>query len=332
MDDVHRKAMRVFALLDGIDPSLKGEIALARSLYNKAITVAAEKINATGRGMGSSLKREILMREISDFGAVDSIYSTISKANPDTLSKELLELLEDIVQSNPGPDAPKFCPDCGYRLDISEDLLFLVCHVCSGMMEVGDMNTGSHERLPKTKVGTFKPNRHLKQWMDRIFARNAPESLTEEVIERIRRGCVAKRLTMEMGVEDLRAVLREQKLTTYNGDVPYILQKITKRGPPNVSPEIVSKVTSLFIEIMEIRGDVKKDGRTNRIYYPYYLYKLFDIYLERPEEREILEFIHLHATETLSSNDEEWRSICLMVPALRGKYRPTVLKIGNCRR
>ncbi len=331
MDEVHRKAMRGLGLLMEIGASQ--DEPRIRSLYMRALTIASNRAMEmeieAGKSLGSGTKKEILLREISDHGLVDEVHAIASSFPVSKERSELLEILDELALSEAGPDAPQHCPECSYRLDVSYDSLLLVCHFCGEVLEVNDMNICPLERLPKTKVGIFKPNRHFKQWMDRIFARNPPESLSEEIIDRIRRGCIAKRLTMEMGVEDLRSVLRELKLTAYNGDVPYILMKITRRGPPAVSPEVTAKVTSLFLEIMEVRGDVKKDGRTNRIYYPYYIYKLYDIFLTDEEERKILEFIHLHAAGTLSSNDEEWRSICETVPSLRGKYRPTVLKVPS---
>ena len=232
------------------------------------------------------------------------------------------------------------CDTCGNEMDVSRDCTYMVCYTCGDTgIDMKENMPDSMKNVPKSKTGNFKPNRHFKRWIDRILAKEPEEEIGdshdpanyrgEKLIAKIRQVCVNKGLTTEyITVRDIRSILKSLGCSIYNENIPLIMKKLTNRGPPNLSEDSYYKVYSLFIQVMEIRDSIKKDGRSNRIYYPYYIYKIFDIYLEG-DERKAMGYIHLHSNHTLTSNDEEWRLICNAVPSLHKKYKPTVQLLDN---
>jgi hypothetical protein len=125
-------------------------------------------------------------------------------------------------------------------------------------------------------------------------------------------------------VDDGRRLLKELNKTNLNKNISLIMKLLTGKGPPQISEDLYQLGYSIFLQVMEARENINFKNRNNRIYYPYYLYKIFDIILESPDDRRLLNYIHLHKNPTLANNDLEWYDICNNVPFLNGKYIPTI--------
>lgn len=227
------------------------------------------------------------------------------------------------------------CEKCNSLMDISEDRTKLECYVCND----SNVNLGtiidSSKNIYKYKHGNFKPNRHSKCWIDRILAKEDEEEIGdpkdpnnirgEKLIQKMIEKCKLSGTSLEyITVDDGRRLLKELKHTHLNKNISLIMKKITGRGPPQIKEELYQKGYSLFLQVMDVRENIKFSKRNNRIYYPYYIYKIFDIILEDANDRKLLNYIHLHKHPTLSHNDSEWREICKHIPFLRNKYKPTI--------
>ena len=69
------------------------------------------------------------------------------------------------------------------------------------------------------------------------------------------------------------------------------------------------------VEAIEIGERVRPPGRTNRNYYPYYIYKILDAIIPKDapgaqEHRRVLYYIYMQGQDTLDKNDREWEEIC----------------------
>jgi hypothetical protein len=217
-------------------------------------------------------------------------------------------------------------------MDISEDRTKLECYVCND----SNVNTGtiidSVKNIYKYKYGNFKPNRHSKCWIDRILAKEDEEEIGsvtdirgDKLIHALLDKCKRSGISLEyMTVDDGRRMLKEIKHTHLNKNIAMIMKRITGRGPPHISEDLYQRGYSLFLQVMDVRENIKFSNRNNRRYYPYYIYKIFDLILEDPNDRKLLNYIHLHKHPTLSHNDGEWREICKNIPYLSDKYKPTM--------
>ena len=117
-------------------------------------------------------------------------------------------------------------------------------------------------------------------------------------------------------------MLKEIKQTSLNRNIPLILKKLTGIGPPSLSEQLLQKVEKIFDKIVEVEEKRDRPGRTNRNYYPYYIYKIFDSVLDKDDpSRGVLYYIYLQSEDTLEKDDLDWYEICKSVPEL--KARPT---------
>ena len=321
-------------------------------LYSKIVMQCADGDSRTT----SKEKRDISAKRIADGDIIDCLNDIVLSVKTGLISDEQEEMrhaMPRVAQMNRkineliyeydmvdipmemGAPVEQRCAECDYLLDISPDKTTYVCYGCGDVTDIKDNIVEAPKQAPKSKTGNFKPNRHFKKWIDHILAREPEESLGdpndrenargEKMLDDIKTLCVKKGYNAEyITIEDMRTILKELNKTEYNDNISLIMKKLTGRGPPSLSDESYSLVCTRFLQIMEIRDNIKKDGRTNRIYYPYYIYKIFDITLEG-DERRAMEYIHLHSIPTLTANDEEWRKICMShkLPFLDGKYKPT---------
>ena len=116
-------------------------------------------------------------------------------------------------------------------------------------------------------------------------------------------------------------MLREIGRTDLNKNVSLILKKLTGIGPPHVSEEQSTRVGNLFAKAIEAGEHVQRQGRVNRTYYPFFIYKIIQSLNDQPLLR-ILYYIYVQGSDTIESDDMHWEQICSRVPELT--YHPTV--------
>jgi hypothetical protein len=196
----------------------------------------------------------------------------------------------------------------------------------------------------KAKSGTFNPNRHFQFWWAHILAREPEEEIGdksdpdnlygEKLLLDLRAVVVRDRKVLRLlTVNDVRAMLREAGRTDLNKNVPLVLKKLTGVGPPQIADAMAGRVENLFTKAIEIGERVRRPGRVNRNYYPYYIYKILDQLLAEDdfENRRVLYYIYVQSKETVEADDADWEQICIelaeitYVPTDRTKalkYRP----------
>lgn len=197
----------------------------------------------------------------------------------------------------------------------------------------------------KAKSGTFNPNRHFQFWWTHILAREPEEEIGdkadpdnlygEKLLSELRAVVVRDRKVLRLlTVNDARAMLREVGRTDLNKNVPLVLKKLTGVGPPQTADATAVRVENLFTKAIEIGERVRRSGRVNRNYYPYYIYKILDQLLPDDdfENRRLLYYIYIQSQETVEADDADWEQICgelaelAYVPTDRSKalkYHPT---------
>ena len=220
----------------------------------------------------------------------------------------------------------------------------LRCVECSALRELvgtvfDDAQFYSQEGQ-KAKSGTFNPNRHFQFWWMHILAREPEEEIGDkddldnlygERLLAALRAIVTRdqKILRLLTVNDIRAMLRELERTDLNKNVPLILKKLTGVGPPQLGEAVAVRVENLFTKAIETGERVRRAGRVNRNYYPYYIYKILDLLLEEPdtESRRILYYIYIQSKETVEADDVDWEMICDEMPD-ELTYRPTDRTLG----
>ena len=231
------------------------------------------------------------------------------------------------------------CSVCGGEMFVDTQRSELICNdlLCGSIKPlVGTVFEESqfyNQEGQKSKSGTFNPNRHFQFWWMHILAREPEEEIGDkndpnnhfgEKLLAIIRSIIARdnKLLRLLTVDDNREILCELGRTDLNKNVPLILKKLTGIGPPQVPDFIAVKVENLFTKAIEIGEKIKKVDRTNRNYYPYYIYKILDDILEEKSIfRRVLYYIYMQSRETVEADDDDWEQICQELIEIT--YKPT---------
>lgn len=232
-----------------------------------------------------------------------------------------------------GGERYNWCAECLREMCVRADTSELECPSCHRCRQligtVFDDAQFYNQEGQKAKSGSFNPNRHFRFWMDRILAREPEEELGDKedpdntcgelllagLRNLIRRNNKILRL---LGVDDVRAMLKVLGRTELNKNVPLIMKKLTGVGPPPLPEALCQRVEKLFSKAIEIGERVRPSGRTNRSYYPFYIYKILDAILpdDDYDNRRVLFYIYMQGKETLDKNDREWGGICSELPEI----------------
>jgi hypothetical protein len=219
----------------------------------------------------------------------------------------------------------------------------LRCGECGALREldgtVFDDSQFYSQEGQKAKSGTFNPNRHFQFWWTHILAREPEEEIGdrddpdnlygEKLLERLRLIVARDRKVLRLlTVNDGRAMLREVGRTDLNKNVPLILKKLTGVGPPRISDAVAVRVENLFTKAIEIGERVRRSGRVNRNYYPFYIARIAEALIDEGdrESRRILYYIYIQSKETVEADDDDWEQICLELAEIA--YRPTDRSLG----
>jgi hypothetical protein len=217
--------------------------------------------------------------------------------------------------------------DCGTKMKIFPISSELRCPSC-GKVDIlyGTVFEDAqffNQEGQRSKHGNYEPSRHCRFWVSRIQAKGSieiPETCTEHILECVRRDGIRdkRRLTCAQ----IRNYLKETKFTDYNDHVPSIRKIIAGVVPPQLTHEELRKLYNLFDKAVHVYDIVKPVNKSNRMYYPYIIYKILEQLLkDGRRKKQILECIHLQSRDTLIANDNTWELVCKDINGLA--YKPT---------
>lgn len=238
------------------------------------------------------------------------------------------------------------CKLCGERMVMSNVVSEMVCLsvVCGGtesihgtaVEDIGLIGRGENGRVNK-----YSPAKYCAFWLEHLQAKETKVFPPEE-LDMMRRIISRDRLELNV-VGEMRAVLKELKLTKYNDHAPKLMFIFTGRMPPQFTftqqRRITAKVNRAGEAIMEIYAETNE--KQNRPYYPYFIYKIVEDEAaaaakrgERELSREFrrfLSYIHLQSDDTVRAHDALYKEVCLRcstdedVPADEQlNYTPTI--------
>lgn len=235
---------------------------------------------------------------------------------------------------------PPSCAECGVQMIVNGETSEVKCPQCGIVTKLEgvvfeEAQIHSQEGQ-KAKSGRFNPNRHFFHWWTHLYAcepeeelgdaRDADNIYGEKLITQLKKLMRRdSKLLRFVTVDDIRAMLRECKKTSLNKNASLIMKKLSGVGPPTPSDHLAQKVEKYFTKAIEVSEHIRPLDRSNRNYYPFYIYKLVDALLpaEDHEQRRILYYIYLQGDDTLIRDDQEWELIC-EDPGMKDiKYKPT---------
>ncbi len=217
----------------------------------------------------------------------------------------------------------KQCPLCAGKMSIHPYQSDMRCTSCNYIMRldgtVFDENHMYTSEGALAKRGTYETSRHCRYHLDRILAiknPNFPESFWAKVHAWLRRNnfIYLKLVTCP----DYRRCLKDIKETHHNEHVPFIRQFVSGVSPERLFHSEVRKLFIYFDKAVTAFLEIQGGGRANLKYYPYFIYKIIEMILNKKEDRRrlrsIVDCIHFQRDNTIVANDRLWQKMCNRIP------------------
>ena len=110
-----------------------------------------------------------------------------------------------------------------------------------------------------------------------------------------------------LNYDKIKAILKKTKINKYYEHTPYILNRITGKSTPQLSPELEEKLRNMFRDIQGPFIKHSPPNRKNFLSYSYVLHKFLEIL---GEDEYIKYFPLLKSREKLHQQDMIWKNIC----------------------
>ena len=217
----------------------------------------------------------------------------------------------------------KICPSCDGKVTIDPLNSELRCFKCNYTLVLkGTVFEESNMYMSEgtlIKRGAYETSRHCRYHLERILAiknPNIPKYLVPKIHDWLRRNNFAYLKLVRC--PDLRRCLKEIKETKYNEHVPFIRQTISGISPERLFHNEICQLYIYFDKAVTVFNGKKRGERANLKYYPYFIFKIIEMILHKPEDRRrlqsIVDCIHFQRDSTIVSNDRLWSEICDDVP------------------
>jgi hypothetical protein len=219
----------------------------------------------------------------------------------------------------------KTCPNCRGRMNLDGPRSELRCTKCDYILTLKGMMYDENHMYSNdgslAKRGAYETSRHCRYHVERILAiknPNIPESVIGpggKIDRWLERNFKYPKLAT---CPDYRRCLKEIDETKYNEHVPYIRQVKSGISPDRLFHHEMRLLYIYFEKAVTAFNEIKADERANLKYYPYFIYKIIEIILHKPEDKKrlqsIVNCIHFQRDNTIVANDRLWEQICERVP------------------
>ena len=217
----------------------------------------------------------------------------------------------------------KECGNCKNRMVLDPQHSELRCQKCDYTLVLkGTVFDESHMYTADgvlAKRGAYETSRHCRDHLDRILAIKNP-NMPDEVWEKIQMWIQRNNFEYpkKISYADYRRCLKEIKETRWNEHVPFIRQSISGISPKRLYHNEVQLLLIYFDKAVTAFNKIKEGERANLKYYPYFIFKIIEMILCKPEDsgrlKSIIDCIHFQRDNTIVANDRLWASICNEVP------------------
>jgi hypothetical protein len=238
---------------------------------------------------------------------IDTIFKKIFQLINQYKKTQLIYNIEDIEYD--------LC-SCGNKMIIQSNTSELLCTNCGSIHTlIGSVFENSQfyqQEGNRYMHGTYDPNRHCKFWIDRIQAKENT-IINDASINKIKQ-CIKKdkiENLKNISIDQFRIYLKQTKLSKLNDHIPLIKKMITGYIPPQLNHKELHLLFNYFDKATKIYNQIKPKEKSNSLYYPFLIWKIFDLIItDLQKKKELLNCIHLQSYETLIDNDKIWYQIC----------------------
>jgi len=237
------------------------------------------------------------------------------KSNQDSNRSDLLETYlactdKNYINNNLTCEVD-ICYHCNSKNinELSHDGI-LFCNDCNTVEYIITDNEKPGYKEPPKEISYFSYNRinHFNEWVAQSQGKETtdiPEEIFDKIYLELKKNKISNMATLNY--DKIRAILKKNKINKYYEHIPYILNRITGKSTPQLTPELENKLRDMFKEIQGPFIKHSPKNRKNFLSYSYVLHK----FLEILEEDEYIKFFPLlKSREKLYQQELIWEKIC----------------------
>ena len=192
--------------------------------------------------------------------------------------------------------------NCENKILDSENY-FYYCQECGKIFDICPTLILNPENLFKqegrsVRPSKFNPSKHFRNWIYLILGRSP--YIPQSIIKKCRDDLPDSNIKQQ--IFSIRKSLKEIRKTELNKFTSAIWSMATGKNLPTVDGNLLYKSEMIFLNVL-------KNIKHKKTYYPYFIYKIWDLILPQ-EDREILDFIYLKSNFVIKKNDATWKKIC----------------------
>ena len=186
----------------------------------------------------------------------------------------------------------------------------LYCNDCNTIEFILTDNERPSYRDPPKEISYFSYNRinHFNEWINQTQGKETteiPEEVFDKIYLELKKNKIDNVATLDY--DKIKTILKKIKINKYYEHIPYILNRITGKINPQLTPELEEKLRNMFKEIQVPFLKHSPHNRKNFLSYSYVLHK----FLELLGEDEYLEYFPLlKSREKLHQQEQTWKKIC----------------------
>ena len=202
------------------------------------------------------------------------------------------------------------CVKCNNKLNINYIEGVSVCISCGEQYNILIDSDKPNYKEPTYESNYFAYKRinHFNEWLSQFQAKESTD-ISSDIIEKILCELKKERIFNVANISNnkIRDILKKLKLNKFYEHIPYIINKINGKPPPNITKQVEEKLRYMF---KEIQGPFEKHcpkNRKNFLSYSYVIHKFIQL-LGMNEY--LIYFPLLKSREKLYQQDKIWKCIC----------------------
>jgi len=202
------------------------------------------------------------------------------------------------------------CVKCNNKLNINYIEGVSICISCGEQYNILIDSDKPNYKEPTYESNYFAYKRinHFNEWLSQFQAKESTD-ISSDIIEKILCELKKERIFNVANISNnkIRDILKKLKLNKFYEHIPYIINKINGKPPPNITKQVEEKLRYMF---KEIQGPFEKHcpkNRKNFLSYSYVIHKFIQL-LGMNEY--LIYFTLLKSREKLYQQDKIWKCIC----------------------
>ena len=202
------------------------------------------------------------------------------------------------------------CIKCNNKLNINYIEGVSVCISCGEQYNILIDSDKPNYKEPTYESNYFAYKRinHFNEWLSQFQAKESTD-ISSEIIEKILCELKKERIFNVANISNnkIRDILKKLKLNKFYEHIPYIINKINGKPPPNITKQVEEKLRYMFKEIQAPFEKHCPKNRKNFLSYSYVIHKFIQL-LGMNEY--LVYFPLLKSREKLYQQDKIWKCIC----------------------